>query len=274
MINGLGNFLKDRRTKLDAARLGYPTNRRRTRGLRREEVAQRADVSTVWYTWLEQGRGGPPSADVLERLARALNLTDVEREHLFLLAQNRPPEIRSQEEDRVTPQLQRIMDALDYSPAYIKTPEWDVIAGNRAAGVVFSALLSRPEWQRNLLRMVFDPEIRTKMAHWEDVARFVVATLRAETAKTGFSARASDLVEELTRSSAEFERMWLSHDVVSHGEGTKFIAHPDLGAIALEFSAFAVDGQPRLTLVIYNPTTERDKAAVRALVEREKGIPS
>src|ERR1700684_2944988 len=89
--NPLGNYLKDRRAKLDPATFGFPLKRRRTPGLRREEVAQRANVSATWYTWLEQGRGGAPPADVLDRIARAMLLTDVEREHLFLLALGRPP---------------------------------------------------------------------------------------------------------------------------------------------------------------------------------------
>src|SRR5204863_5349600 len=94
--NLLGTYLKDRRAKLDPAAFGLPSTRRRTPGLRREEVAQRANVSATWYTWLEQGRGGAASADVLDRIARALVLTEVEREHLFLLGLGRPPEARYQ----------------------------------------------------------------------------------------------------------------------------------------------------------------------------------
>ncbi len=104
--NVLGTYLKDRRGKLDPAALGFPLKRRRTPGLRREEVAHRANVSATWYTWLEQGRGGAPSADVVDRIARALMLTDVEREHLFLLALGRPPEVQYQAAEGVTPRLQ------------------------------------------------------------------------------------------------------------------------------------------------------------------------
>jgi transcriptional regulator with XRE-family HTH domain len=114
--NRLGAYLKDRRAKLDPAAFGLPLKRRRTPGLRREEVAQRANVSATWYTWLEQGRGGAPSADVLDRIARALMLTDVEREHLFLIALGRPPEVRYQASEGVTPRLQRLLDALELSP--------------------------------------------------------------------------------------------------------------------------------------------------------------
>jgi transcriptional regulator with XRE-family HTH domain len=98
-----------------------PAQRRRTPGLRREEVAQRANISSTWYTWLEQGRGGAPSAEVLDRIARALMLTDVEREHLFLLGLGRPPEVRYRKDDGVTPRLQRVLDALEPSPALIRT---------------------------------------------------------------------------------------------------------------------------------------------------------
>src|SRR6266699_5211128 len=107
--NLLGTYLKDRRGKLDPAALGFPLTRRRTPGLRREEVAQRANVSATWYTWLEQGRGGAPSADVLDRIARALMLTEAEREHVFLLALGRPPEIRYQAPESVSPRVQRVL---------------------------------------------------------------------------------------------------------------------------------------------------------------------
>lgn len=101
--NTLGTYLKDRRAKLDPTAFGFPLKRRRTPGLRREEVAQRANVSATWYTWLEQGRGGAPSADVLDRIARAMMLTDVEREHLFLIGLGRPPEVRYRAPEGITP---------------------------------------------------------------------------------------------------------------------------------------------------------------------------
>src|ERR1700742_3560090 len=111
--NSLGTYLKDRSAKLDPAAFGLPLARRRTPGLRREEVAQRANVSATWYTWLEQGRGGAPSADVLDR------------EHLFLIPLGRPPQVRYQPPDGVAPHLQRVLDALEFSPAYIRTSIWD-----------------------------------------------------------------------------------------------------------------------------------------------------
>src|SRR5580692_3658952 len=137
-VNQFGSYLKDRRAKLDPTAFGLPLTRRRTPGLRREEVAQRANVSATWYTWLEQGRGGAPSADVLNRIARAMMLTEVEREHLFLLALGRPPEVSYRAIEGVTPRLQRVLDALEFSPALVKTSTWDVVAWNRAAAVVLT----------------------------------------------------------------------------------------------------------------------------------------
>jgi transcriptional regulator with XRE-family HTH domain len=136
--NSLGAYLKDRRAKIDPAALGFPLTRRRTPGLRREEVALRANVSTTWYTWLEQGRGGAPSAAILARIARALMLTEVECEYIFLLALGRPPEVKFQATEGVTPRLQRVLDSLEINPAYVKTATWDIVAWNRAAAAVLT----------------------------------------------------------------------------------------------------------------------------------------
>src|SRR3954471_11446689 len=123
-LNPLGTYLRDRRARLDPASFGLASGRRRTPGLRREEVAQRANISATWYTWLEQGRGGAPSAAVLERIAKGLLLTEPEREHLFMLGLGRPPEVRYQAVDGISPRLQRVLDALELSPAIIKTATW------------------------------------------------------------------------------------------------------------------------------------------------------
>src|SRR5215475_7700692 len=184
--SALGTYLRDRRAKLDPAAFGFSMARRRTPGLRREEVAQRANVSATWYTWLEQGRGGAPSADVLDRISRALMLTDVEREHLFLLGLGRPPEVRFQAADGVTPRLQRVLDALTLSPAYLKNSTWDIVAWNRAAQVVLCDYEALAPEQRNSLSLVFcNARVRTAMLNWESDARFVVAAFRADVARAG-----------------------------------------------------------------------------------------
>src|SRR5471030_2465597 len=126
--NSLGTYLKDRRARLDPAAFGFALARRRTPGLRREEVASRAAVSATWYTWLEQGRGGAPSASVLDRIARALMLTEAEREHLFLLGLGRPPGRQTPLMGDVTPRLQRILDAFELAPTFLRTLTLDVVA--------------------------------------------------------------------------------------------------------------------------------------------------
>lgn len=266
--NLLGTFLKDRRAKLDPATFGIPLSRRRTAGLRREEVAQRAHVSVTWYTWLEQGRGGAPSADVLDRIARALMLTDAEREHLYLIALGRPPEVRYQAPEGVTPRLQRVLDALELSPAFLRTATWDVVAWNRAATAVMTDYAALAAAERNVLRMIFcNPEARAKQLDWESVARFVVSAFRADVARAGAAQNVQALVDELCRESPEFATMWRENDVRTHGGGTKQLRHPAAGLIAMEFSSFAVDGRPDLSLVIYNPATAADAERIRSLIE-------
>jgi transcriptional regulator with XRE-family HTH domain len=263
----LGAYLKDRRTKLDPAAFGFSSQRRRTSGLRREEVAQRANISSAWYTWLEQGRGGAPSADVLDRIARALMLTDIEREHLFLVGLGRPPEARYQGNEGVTPRLQRVLDALNPSPALIRTATWDVVAWNRAATVMLVDYGSLPPEQRNVLRFMFlDPRARAAQYDWESVARFVVGAFRVDVVRAGAATAVGDLVDELCRLSPEFEAMWRDNNVRAHNEGVKHIRHPIFGRFAFEYSAFAVDGRQDLSMVVYNPATPADVEKINSVM--------
>jgi transcriptional regulator with XRE-family HTH domain len=266
--HSLGTYLKDRRTRLDPTAFGYSMVRRRTPGLRREEVAQRANVSATWYTWLEQGRGGAPSADVLDRIARAMILTDVEREHLFLLGLGRPPEARYRAPDGITPRLQRLLDSLDHSPAFIRTATWDVIAWNKAAAAVLTDYSSLADGKRNVLRMMFrDSSVRAAQSNWQSVARYVVASFRADVARAGAARNVQSLVDELSATSPEFAAMWRDNDVEGHGDGRKILHHPIAGELSMEFSGFAVDGRPDLTMVIYNPATPQDADKIRALLK-------
>lgn len=263
--NSLGAFLKDRRNRLDPATFGF-SGRRRTPGLRREEVAQRANISPTWYTWLEQGRGGSPSSDVLNRIATGLMLTEPEREHLFMLGLGRPPEVRYKTSEGVTPRLQRLLDSLDASPALIKTATWDVVAWNRAAAVVLTDYGALPVAQRNILRLLFcNPAIRAKQHDWESLARFVVGAFRADAARAGAVSEVSELVDELCKASSEFEALWLENNVHVQGEGIKHLRHPKLGPIDLEYSAFAVDGRPDLGLIIYTPADSSVADRIRSL---------
>ncbi|MCA1974118.1 MAG: helix-turn-helix transcriptional regulator [Caenispirillum sp.] len=265
----LGSYLRDRRMKLDPAALGLPTARRRTPGLRREEVAQRANISPTWYTWLEQGRGGAPSADVLDRLARALVLTGVEREHLFLLGHGRPPEPRYAEEAGVTPRLQRVLDAFDPHPAIIRTVSWDVLAWNRGATAMLMDYGAMPVDQRNILRFLFlDPRARSMQDDWPSVARFAVGAFRRDMIRAGAAEDVAPLVEDLCRLSSEFRALWDDQDVNGgRHEAVKRIRHPVFGPLAFEYSAFGVDGRADLSLVVYTLATSDDVARMEALLQ-------
>jgi transcriptional regulator with XRE-family HTH domain len=263
--NRLGAFLKDRRQRLDPAALGFG-GRRRTPGLRREEVAQRAHISATWYTWLEQGRGGAPSPRVLDSLAEALLMTEAEREHLFLVGIGRPPKTHAPRREGISWRLQRFLDAMPMIPATVATSTWDIIGWNRAAQLALSDYAAMPPGERNILRRMFlDPATRAAQSDWESVARFLVATFRAETARANEDERAAELVAELSGRSEEFTRMWIENDVQAPGEGAKTIRHAAVGEITFEFSSFAIDGRPDLKLMVYNPAGDVDLKKMRRL---------
>lgn len=265
--NALGIYLRDRRSKLDPKALGFNGRRRRTPGLRREEVAQRANISATWYTWLEQGRGGAPSADVLDRIADALVLTTVEREHLFLLAQNRPPEARYTPVNAVSPRLQRLLDSFEVSPAFVKTATWDVVASNRAAEAVLGSSGDVPEERNILRRFFFDSAARSRLLNWEHAARFLLAAFRADVTRAGASSEVTELIDDLSRSD-DFRRIWNENNVGAYGEGSKQMLHPVAGLIELEYSSFSVDGEPGLSMVVFHPATPADSERIRSLLER------
>ncbi|HEV2363645.1 MAG TPA: helix-turn-helix transcriptional regulator [Caulobacteraceae bacterium] len=259
----LGGFLRDRRARLAAPANAGP--RRRTPGLRREEVAARAGVSVTWYTWLEQGRGGPPSAAALERLAVALDLDAPAREVLFLLAQQRPPPVRSGPAPAMPSAVQGVLDALETSPAYVKTRTWDIIAWNAAAAVVLGDGLAGPHPERNSLRRLFgDPKLRGK-SDWETYARFAVAVFRRDVARAGPGSEAAALAGELQATSADFRCFWSQNEVRNHGAGRKRLHHPALGPFEVTYAAFDIEDADGLTMIVFTPVTATDRAAIAAL---------
>lgn len=267
--NPLGQFLRDRRMRLDPLAFGFSAGRRRTPGLRREEVAQRANISPTWYTWLEQGRGGAPSADVLERIAKGLMLTEPERVHLHVLAFGHPPEVKFREQKGITPRLQSVLDAISSSPALVRTATWDVIAWNRAASMILTDYAQRSRGERNILRMMFtDSRVKAAQEDWLRVARFVVGSFRADAMRAGAGAEIEQLVAELTQMSPEFAALWRDNEVVGSGEGVKRLHHPELGPLELEFSTFAIDGRPDLNMMVYTPATAEVAERVQAFLSR------
>lgn len=260
----LGSFLRDRRSRLQPIAEG--SSRRRTPGLRREEVAARAGVSVTWYTWLEQGRGGLPSENVLERLASVLELDAAGREVLFLLAQQRPPRLAPVSSPPVSPELQRVLDAMPLTPAYVKTLTWDIVGWNAAASALtdFTPL---PAEKRNVLRRLFSESgMRTRLPDWEDEARFAVAAFRLDAARTGGSAEIATLVAELQENSPDFRRIWAENEARRHGIHMRRIHHPQAGLLTLECSIFSVESSDGLSILVYTPATEKDADAIAALL--------
>lgn len=261
----LGGFLRDHRSRI-APGPGAPS-RRRTPGLRREEVAARAGMSVTWYTWLEQGRGGPPSDAVLERIAGALELDGPDREVLFLLGRQRPPPAKAAPTSAVPASLQRTLDAMSASPAIVKTPTWDIVAWNAAALAVLTNYPALPVRERNLLRRLFGgPAARAALPDWEANARFAIGVFRVDVARAGGSPEAEALAAELQTTSADFRRLWAENEMRSHGAGVKRLQHPHAGRLTLEYSAFTVDGADGLTMIVFTPVSPDDALAIARLL--------
>src|SRR6266545_1817139 len=194
----LAAFLRSRRERVTPEQVGLPTyGRRRTPGLRREEVAQLAGIGITWYTWLEQGRDIQVSVNVLERIAHALRLDGAERAHLFMLAHNRPPPVAALQRAHVTPAHQRLLESLA-GPAYLATPRWDVVAWNTALSAVFGDLTAIPVERRNMLWLVFaSADHRATIPDWENDARAMVARFRIEFGRRRDDSSFLTLIDEL-----------------------------------------------------------------------------
>ena len=207
---------------------------------------------------------------MLNRIAKGLMLTEPEREHLFMLGLGHPPEVRYKAAEGVSLRLQRVLDAMEVSPAIVKTALWDVVAWNRAATALFTDYGALAPNERNNLRMIFaDAPVRAAQEDWQSVARFVVGAFRADAARAGATEEIGQFVEELSRLSPEFEALWLSNDVNAYREGLKRLHHAELGLLELEFSAFAFAfaGRPDLGMIVYNPVTRAEADRSRAYTE-------
>lgn len=246
----LGSFLVHRRARLKPGELGLPDVRRRTPGLRREEVALIAEVSVSWYTWLEQGRDIRVSALTLKRVSQALRLDRAETEHLFALAsQVAPPHLIGED---VTERLLLLVRALDPLPAYIRNSRLDILVWNTSVADLFIDYGELDPYERNTLRLLFLNEAyRTLIVDWESLAREMMGTFRAARARAKDKIPFDELIEELSSKSRDFQRWWPNLEVRNFGEGSKRIQHPRLGLIELSFVALYPQDRPELSLVTY-----------------------
>ncbi|GAA3427885.1 helix-turn-helix transcriptional regulator [Streptosporangium sandarakinum] len=252
----LADFLRSRRARLtpDRAGLAQDGRARRVPGLRREEAARLAGVSTEYYTRLEQGRAGNPSPEVVEALARALQLDLAEREHLTdLLARPTPARRAPVAPQRVRPGLHLMLQTLEHVPAFILGRRTDVLATNRLARAVLTDFDALPVPQRNLTRYyLLDPDARDRVGDWAQIAAETVAILRLEAGRHPHDRRLADLVGELTLRSPEFTTWWNDHRVLRRTHGTKRYHHPVVGDLHFAYESFQLPDDPDQTLCVYN----------------------
>lgn len=253
-----GDFLRSRRERLTPASVGLAEGfRRRTPGLRREEVALLAGVGTTWYTWLEQGRDVHPSTEVLSALADALKLDPAERRHLFILSDRPPPESLPTGPERVEEPLRRMLDSLTAQPAYVLGRRWDVLAWNGAARALFGDYGSLQGDERNIMHMVFaNQRHRRLLIDWEQLAPASLAMFRADSARYAGDPDFQRLIATLTEASPEFRNWWPQHDVQRPFAGHKRIRHPLAGRMTFEYTSLAVSDQQDMKLIVYTPLDE------------------
>src|SRR5581483_3222864 len=248
----LAHFLRSRRERLSPAQAGLPVSgRRRTPGLRREELASLAGVGLSWYTWLEQGREISVSAQVLDSLARALHLGAQERMHLFLLARGEIPATPAASVDAVDQALQQVLDALGIYPAYVVNARWEVIAWNKAACRVFLDFAALAPRERNLLWLLFThAALRQLYEDWEGVAQRMVALFRVNTTRSVGDPWLLDLIDALSRKSPAFREWWSRHDLTESPHDAKELNHPLVGTLSLHSTPLQVGHAPDSWMLI------------------------
>lgn len=253
----LAEFLKLRRARLSPTDFGFrETARRRTPGLRREELAAAAGIGLTWYTALEQAKPIRVSAGFLDNLAKALRLSDAERGHLFALAHHRPPPV-SAVAGRRPAALQSLLDRIE-SPAYLRTVWFDVCAWNTANTRCFGDFATVPERDRNVLRLLFTRDYhRRVMPDWETDAAALVAKFRLALAEAAEPAPFQALADDLLAASVDFRRLWAAHEVSNLGEGVTRLISPRHGAISFQHHTLVPEAAPDLRLVVFTPVAER-----------------
>ena len=257
----LGNFLRTRRMRLSPEQVGLVGGgRRRTPGLRREEVALLAHVGVSWYTLLEQGRDIHPSKEVLHSIADALPFTPAERQHLFSLAALQYFIDTQGSDEQVSPALRRVLDALLPVPALIRGRRWNYLAWNTTAEYIFRLSEPVPPYSYNAVwRMFANPmSLQIHNPKWEQVAQKVIAEFRADSVHFADEEWFKRLVADLQNISPEFRAWWPRHDVRGIADTRKDMEHPVLGCLMFEHTTLQVPMTPELKIMIYTPVPETD----------------
>ncbi len=265
----LAEFLRNRRARLSPEQVGLSRGvRRRTPGLRREEVASLAGVSPEWYTWLEQGRDINVSVQLLESLARVLQLDDTERTYLFLLALRQPPPVETFSPPTISPTLQLFLDQLGTTPACAVDARLNSVARNQAHRAVFGIFDGQSERDRNIVWRVFTYP-GPKDAHWVEFARLCLAQFRAEYGRFVEDPWWAKQIAELSEVSPEFRELWARPDVLNVLEGRKSIHHPRVGELAFEFLWLQTVNSPDLRHFVYTPRSKKTADKIAQLLALE-----
>ena len=273
----LADFLRTKRSSLQPEAVGLPDGgRRRTPGLRREEVALLAGVGTTWYTWLEQGRDVRASLDVLEALGRALRLTPAERSHLILLGRGEHAKPCKAPAEEVSPTVRRLVENMGPGPTYLLGRRWDYLAWNKAFELVFGWEPGAEPLSRNHVWLWFmDPCWRTLYSgDWAASARLVVAKFRADSARNIGDPAFEELISALSSASSEFRKLWKRHEVAGSGDGRKELAHPKVGELVFDHAVFQHGETGEQRLVVYSPSCEQDTRARLARLLEDDGVDS
>jgi hypothetical protein len=266
--NEIREFLTSRRARITPEQAGLRAHggRRRVSGLRREEVALLASISVEYYTQLERGNVRGVSEDVLEAVARAIQLNDVERGHLFDLvrAAKQRPARRPPTPESVRPSVQRVLDTITESAAFVRNDRLDILSANRLGYALYSEAFVDPNRPVNLARFVFlDRRSRDFYMNWDGIADAGVGNLRAEAGRDPYDRDLTDLVGELSMRSEEFRVRWAAHDVGQYRSGTQQFRHPLVGELTLSYDALELLADVGQTLIVY--TAEPESASQEAL---------
>lgn len=255
-----GDFLKTRRARILPSQVGLPEGtRRKTPGLRREEVASLSGIGLTWYTWIEQGRPLQVSVQVLESLARTLMLDKQETIHLYTLAGQAPPTSFPDYNQSVSPMLQHVLDSLEFSPAIIMDACWNVMAWNKTASMLSMDYSKVDIYKRNLLRIMFtDEAFKKTFTDWSSVAQGMVARFRTVYSKFMDDPWIEELVNELKAESREFDLWWSMHNVKTADSRLKTLFHPVIGQLDFEEASFMVADHAGLIMNVFTPLAGTD----------------
>jgi transcriptional regulator with XRE-family HTH domain len=256
-------FLRSCRARINPADLGLPVpQRKRTEGLRREDVASLSGVSVSWYTWLEQGRDMRVSDEVLDRIAQTFKLSEDERIYLFSLVQHRPPRLLREAHLEAPPEIVRMINRAAM-PAVVMNLRWDVLAWNRLNSIIFRDYATTPPAERNLVEILFTRQsYYTEPAEFERMARRMLAKLRVDYSKSGDDPRFEALIRRLEMLSPVFRRVWRSPEINIRSYGIHRFRHPQFGELAFEHTSYVPDGHPTVRVVLCTPHDDATRRAV------------